>query len=549
MTRPPFARWRDWPLATQILIWVLCILTLTSAIGAILFAQISSQNLDEQYQQRSLAVASSVAQMPQIAADLQADDPRHEIRVLAEQVRSATHATYVVVTDRDGLRYSHPNPALIGKRLEEPVAVLDGHTHVGIDPGSLGRSANGKAPIFGPGHTIIGQVSVGILETAESAENARDMTLIVLYSALVLAVGAIGSLILARRIKRVTFGLEPASIAALLQEREAMLHGIREGMIGFDARGRITVLNGEARRLLKLEGNVLGQELESVLPPGRLRDLLTGALPSVDSDILTDDGLLVVNRMPVSLGGRDVGAVVTLRDRTEAEALIREIRAIDGLSEALRAQQHEYANRLHVIAGLIELGEYEQASGYLAQISHTPSSVNDDLRARIAPAELAALLTAKIAVASERGVRLGVTEDSQLEDSGVDAEVLLTVLGNLIDNALDAVVDEPGEREVIVRIVQGDGIVIEVHDTGPGVPAERIRQVLADGYSTKQSRPGARRGLGLALVSRIVRRLGGSITITPGPGGHFEVVLPTRAGAPTPDLSAMPAMSESETAS
>jgi two-component system CitB family sensor kinase len=507
---------------------VLCILVVTSAIGAIVFAQISSATVDEQYQQRSLAVASSVAQMPEIVTDLEQRDPHQQIRTLAERVRTATGASYVVVTDRNGIRFSHPNPALIGQKLEEPVAVLDGRTHVGIDPGSLGRSANGKAPIFDASHRVIGQVSVGILETEETADNARDIALIVGYSLLALAIGAVGSLILARRIKRVTFGLEPASIAALLQEREAMLHGIREGMIGFDASGRVTVLNGEARRLLGLEGEVLGRRLDDILPPGRLRDLLTGELPAADGAILTDDALLVVNRMPVSLGGRDIGAVVTLRDRTEAEALIREVRAIDGLSQALRAQEHEYANRMHVIAGLIELGEFDQASRYLTQISHTPSSVDDGLRARLAPAELVALLTAKTAVAAERGIVLSVTEDSHLEEPAVEAEVLLTIVGNLVDNAFDAVAELPGSREVTVRIVQEDELLIDVRDTGPGVPAARLHDVLRDGFSTKGTPEGRRRGLGLALISRMARRLGGSITVHPGPGGRFEVQLPVR---------------------
>jgi len=533
-TRMP---WRSWPLATQILVWVLCILIVTSAIGAIVFALISSGTVDEQYQQRSLAVAASVAQMPQIIDDVAKGDPRHDIRTLAERVRKATDASYVVVTDRSGVRFSHPNPALIGQRLEEPVAVLDGRTHVGIDPGSLGRSANGKAPIFDAEHRVIGQVSVGILEAEESADNARDIALIAAYSLLALAVGAAGSLVLARRIKRATFGLEPSSIAALLQEREAMLHGIREGMIGFDALERVTVLNEEARRLLGLKGEVLGRRLEDILPPGRLRDLLTGAVPADDGNILTDEALLVVNRMPVSLGGRDIGAVVTLRDRTEAEALIREIRAIDGLSQALRAQEHEYANRLHVIAGLVELGEYEQADRYLAQISHTPSSVDDDLRSRISPAELVALLTAKTAVAAERGIELVVTQDSQLLDPQVPAEVLLTIVGNLVDNALDAVGDLPGERRVSVRIVQSGDLVIEVRDSGPGIPEEHIHDVLLDGYSTKTSTNGKRRGLGLALISRMVRRLGGSIMVHPGPGGLFEVTLPSGGSTLHPSRS------------
>jgi two-component system CitB family sensor kinase len=264
-------------------------------------------------------------------------------------------------------------------------------------------------------------------------------------------------------------------------------------------------------------------------------------VPADDGNILTDEALLVVNRMPVSLGGRDIGAVVTLRDRTEAEALIREIRAIDGLSQALRAQEHEYANRLHVIAGLVELGEYEQADRYLAQISHTPSSVDDDLRSRISPAELVALLTAKTAVAAERGIELVVTQDSQLLDPQVPAEVLLTIVGNLVDNALDAVGDLPGERRVSVRIVQSGDLVIEVRDSGPGIPEEHIHDVLLDGYSTKTSTNGKRRGLGLALISRMVRRLGGSIMVHPGPGGLFEVTLPSGGS------SLHPTRSESET--
>lgn len=525
-TKPWPPAWRSWTLASQILASVICILVVTSAVGAFIFAGLSSADVDEQYQQRSLAVASSVAQMPDIAQALAARDPNHEIRVLAERVRTATGASYVVVTDRNGLRYSHPNPALIGKRLEEVVAALDGKTHVGIDQGSLGRSANGKSPIFDADHRVIGQVSVGILETQEAPDNARAVALIVGYSLLALLIGTLGSFILARRIKRVTFGLEPSSIATLLQEREAMLHGIREGMIGFDADERITVLNDEARRLLSLRGNPLGRRIEEVVPAGRLREVLSGSAPASDSAVLTEDALLVVNRMPVAVGGRDVGAVVTLRDRTEAEALLREIRAIDGLSEALRAQEHEYANRLYVIAGLIELGEFDQASGYLEQLSHSASSLNEHLRERIAPPELAALLTAKAAVARERGVRVRVSDDSELEDAGVEAQMLLTVVGNLIDNAIEAVAEHDGERVVSVRILRQGDVLVEVDDTGPGVPAERVHDVLLDGYSTKSRRTTSRRGLGLALVSRMVRRLGGEITVTPGPGGHFRVTIP-----------------------
>jgi two-component system CitB family sensor kinase len=336
---------------------------------------------------------------------------------------------------------SHPNPALIGKRLEEGLLAIDGKTHVGINVGSLGRAASGIAPIFSPTGDVIGEVSVGILETYVTSQFAVDSRLIILYSLAVLLLSGIGSYLLARRIKRVTFGLEPASIASRLSEREALLHGIREGMVGFDTRGRVTVINHEAERLLGISGDVVGRTAQEFVGEGRLLDILTGKTSGNDEITLTDDFLLVVNRMEVSLSGRSIGSVVTVRDRTEVEGLIREVHAINGLTEALRAQEHEYANHLYVIVGLIEMGDYEQVSTYLSQISKTALSATGTLGSRIEPPELAALLLAKIAIAAEQGVTLTLTDDSYLVQPAVDTEVLLTVLGNLVDNAIEALAD------------------------------------------------------------------------------------------------------------
>lgn len=521
--------WQRWPLASQILVWVLAILVLTVSLGAFLYARISTQTLEQQYQLRALGIASSVSTSSEIVTAVEAGDPKHSIRGIAEGIRKRTDAAYVVIADRNGIRFSHPNPALIGKRLEEGVAVLDGQTHVGIDLGSLGRSANAKAPIFSSSGAVVGEVSVGILETQENSVLLHDIEAILLYSVIVLALSALGSILLARRIKRITFGLEPSSIASLLREREALLHGIREGMVAFDTEGRISVINDEARRLLGLDGAVIGRSLDQIMPPGRLLDLLSGTIVGTDELTLTDDSLLVVNRMRVSLSGHYIGSVVTVRDRTEVEGLIREVHAINGLSEALRAQEHEYANRLFVIAGLMETGDYDQVNAYLSQLSRTHSSVGEDLRSRIESPELAALLRAKATIAAEHGVHLTLSEDSRLDQPQLDPQVLLTIVGNLVDNAIDAVLDQHEPGEVTVRLWNEDGVHIIVSDNGSGVPLDRVNDVFLDGYSTKNPRSGGmRRGLGLALVSRIVRRYGGTITVTPGPGGYFEAYLPTQ---------------------
>ncbi|MDT4938622.1 MAG: two-component system, CitB family, sensor kinase [Pseudonocardiales bacterium] len=518
--------WRLRTLASRILLAVLGILLATVVIGGVLDVQLTKRTFDKQYEDRAKAVANVVAEIPQVAVAVSSGDPGHILPALANRIAKGSDASYVVVTDRTGLRFSHPNPALIGQHLEEPVAVLDGKDHVGIDHGSLGRSANGKAPIFDASGTVVGQVSVGIVETRVAQAVNEQIIAIALYSAIALGVGALVALVMARRLKRATFGLEPSEIGSLLQDREAMLHGIREGVIGFDAKQRITLINDEARRLMSLAGNVVGSAADEVFPPGRLRDVLTGRNQGTDQEILTDDALLVVNRKPVVVAGRDVGSVVTLRDRTELESLVRELHATTGLANALRAQEHEFTNRLHVIAGLIDLGEFDEAGRFITTITHHHLVSAEDLRARIAPPLVAALLLAKLAIAHEREINLIVSSSSHLEVPDGNTQDLMTIVGNLIDNAMEAVATQPLPRTVTVQLDDERGIRIAVSDNGPGIATDTMAAIFMDGYSTKTPRGQSRRGLGLALVQRLVRRAGGTITVTSDQGARFEVWLP-----------------------
>jgi two-component system CitB family sensor kinase len=520
--------WRLRTIASRILFAVFGILLATVVIGGVLDVQLTKRTFDKQYEDRARAVATVVAEIPQVRTAVAAGDPAHVIQPLAGRIAKGSDASYVVVTDLAGVRFSHPNPALIGQRLEEPLAVLDGRDHVGIDHGSLGRSANGKAPIFDSSGKVIGQVSVGIVEAQVAGAVREQVRAIALYAAIALGVGALVALFMARALKRTTFGLEPAEIGSLLQDREAMLHGIREGVIGFDAKNRITIMNDEARRLLRLSGNVIGRSVDEVVAPGRLRDVLTGSTAGADQQVLTDDALLVVNRNPVVVAGRDVGSVVTLRDRTELESLVRELHATTGLADALRAQEHEFTNRLHVIAGLIELGDFDEASRFVTSVSQHNMESAEDLRARIAPPVVAALLLAKLTVAAEREIELVVTPGSQLVVPGDDAHSVMTILGNLIDNALEAVADQPGPRRVEVDLGGGSDncIRISVSDNGPGIAVDTVEAIFMDGYSTKSPRGESRRGLGLALVQRLVHRAGGTVTVHSDRGARFDVWLP-----------------------
>jgi two-component system, CitB family, sensor kinase len=525
--------WRLRTLASQMLLGILGVLLVTTAVGGVLYERLARQTLDSQYEERARTAADLVAALADVRQAVAAGDPQNRLQPLAQHLAERAGLTYIVITDRTGLRFSHPNPELVGQRLEEPVATLDGQDHVGVDNGSLGRSANGKAPVLAPSGQVIGQVSVGILETQVATEASAAVPTILEYSALALLVGTVAAFLMARTLKRLTFGLELRQIAALLQEREAMLYGIHEGVIGFDTEGRIRLINDEARRLLGVRAHAVGDRLTDVLPAGRLRSVLAGEIAGTDHRVITDDAMLVINRRPAVVAGRDAGSVATLQDRTELEGLVRRMNAISGLTDALRAQQHEFVNRLHVLAGLLDLGEHEEARRYLAVLGRDELSSAEGLRARIAPPALAALLVAKQAVANEHGVELLVTEDSHLDAPEALTLTLTTVLGNLVDNAIEAVAPTEPPRTVTVELRDDDGIALEVVDSGPGVAPADAEQVFADGYTTKTAVDEGRRGVGLALVRRVVRRAGGTVDVTPGPIGRFTVRLPSaRPAAP-----------------
>lgn len=511
-------------------------LLLAGLIGFFLWAQAARGELDEQYEQRALAIAEAVASTPQVEAALTAGDPAG-VQKLAQRMARATGASYVVVIDRSGIRYSHPNPALIGRVIEEPVAALDGAGHVGVDLGSLGRSANGRAPVFGPGSTVVGEVSTGVVETTIAAKAGDQLVNLAVYLAVALAVGIAAAGLLARQLKRQTFGLELDEIAGLLQEREATLHGIREGVVAVDPAGRFTLVNDQAHQLLGTSPADRGRAVQDVLPPGDLRDLLQDPGDAADRLVLLRGRLLVGSRMRVSHGGRDLGSVVTLRDRTELEDALRELDEVRSLTDALRAQQHEFSNRMHVMSGLLEMRRYDDAIGYAVEIEAATAGVAGALEDHIDDPRIVALLLAKSTVARERGVELTVTAVARVvvEDAAVGP--LVSILGNLIDNAIEASGSAPGACEVpsvtVVLAADDRELVVEVADNGPGIPAGTAGSVFTSGWSTKIVPGGRARGIGLALVHQLVGQLGGSVEVDEGPGARFQVAIPApRIGTP-----------------
>ena len=520
------------PLAYQILGFQVAIILLAAFIGAAAAVWEASDALDRQSEQRSLAIAQSVAANVAIQDALLKGDPGGTIQQAAENIRRSTGASYVVVTDSHGIRFSHTNPALIGKPVDEnPGPVLAGNTWVGVERGTLGVSARGKAPIFHDGG-VIGMVSVGFLEPPLTERLLGQLPSFAAALVPSLAIGVIASWLLAARLKRQTFGLEPYEIAGLLEEREASLQGIHEGAIATDRDGRITLANEQARLLLGLPSDSIGRKVSQVVSPGRLLSFLAGKLKDQDEVLLAGDRVLVASRRAIHIRGVEVGHVATFRDSTELSQLAGGM-GVDSLTDALRAQAHEFANRLHTIAGLMQMGRGEEAMKLITQTSGVHQELTESLLERMGDPVLGALLLAKAATASERGVELRVGNDTVMTRSALESEDLITLLGNLIDNAVDAAATSPSDRWVGVSVTERDGeVVMTVHDSGPGVPAGVDGQIFQEGFSTKEGPGRKRRGFGLALVRQVALRQGGSVSVVNDGGARFTVRIPLKVASP-----------------
>jgi two-component system, CitB family, sensor kinase len=324
--------------------------------------------------------------------------------------------------------------------------------------------------------------------------------------------------------------MEPKEITSLVEHREALLHGIKEGVVGLDPQHRITLANDHARSSLDLPVDCVGREVAELDLDSRLLDVLTGRASGADQVVLRAGSVLTLNRMPIAVHGVEVGAVVTLRDRTELLVLQNELDANRHATDTLRAQAHEFSNRLHTISGLIELGEYDEVRGFVHRISSAQGQWQAEVGSRISDPAVAALLIAKSSLAAERGVGLEMDPDSRLDEvDEVLSTDLVTVLGNLVDNALDALAGARGSISVAVAEEDDDEdgptVVVEVRDSGPGVAPDIAEEVFKNGFTTKAAEQG-QRGLGLALTRQTCLRRGGSVRVHNADGAVFTARLP-----------------------
>lgn len=506
---------------------LLIVLAVLVAVVAISLAQ-SAAAFERIEGRRALSAAEALGANPTVRELLPNAEPRggSALPAVAESVRTVSGSSNVALAKLDRTVVASSDPSMMGQPLELGASrVLEGRAWTGVVDGSGTEELSAHVPVLDDAGIMIGIASIS-RNYPSSLERLGDaVPNLLTYLGVASVLGVAGSLLLSRRVKRQTLGMEPSEITGLVENREAMLHGLKEGVVALDPHERITVANDSARALLGLPADCVGKRLAGLSVEPALKEVLTREQPEPDQLVLVGDRLVVLNRVPILSRGRDIGSVTTLRDRTELSALERELGATRTATDTLRAQAHEFANQLHVISGLIQIGEYDSVVQFVNGATLDRTRLNDEVTSRIEDPALAALLIAKSSLATEHGVTLQLDPESGLER--VDDELsrdLTTVVGNLVDNAFDAVTGLP---EAVVRVLvedTADGVTVTVRDSGPGVtgdPGEIFRQ----GFTTKEPGPGGSRGFGLALSRVVCRRSGGDLTVTNNNGAVFTARL------------------------
>ncbi|MFF4120214.1 sensor histidine kinase [Streptomyces sp. NPDC001714] len=533
MRFPPVPRPRS--LAGQ-LFAMQAVLIAVLVAGYALFTYVSDRHQAEEAATRqATAVAHSVADAPSVRAAIHTPNPSAELQPYALQVMRGTEVDFITIMTPDGIRWTHPEQKEIGKHyLGHIEEAQRGHTYSETYKGTLGASVRTVTPVEENGR-VIGLVSAGIKVEAISQRAQEQVTALLGVAGGALLLGALGTYVINARLRRHTHGMNAAELSHMHDYHQAALHAVREGLLMLDGQYRVALINDGGRELLGVgaEGDVVGRSVAELGLPAPLTGALLASEPRVDEVHLTADRVLVVNTSPVS-GGERRGTVVTLRDVTELQSLMGELDSERGFTQALRSQAHEAANRLHTVVSLIELGRASEAVDFATAELELAQALTDQVVAAVSEPVLAALLLGKTAQANERGVELVVSDESRLDDGllpeSLSARDLVTILGNLIDNAVDAAQGTAGARVTVTAYAEDAELVMRVADTGAGVDPAHAELVFQRGFSTKPAGPGGR-GLGLALVRQAVVRLDGTMTVTEAPegGAVFEVRLPLRA--------------------
>ncbi|WP_126428598.1 ATP-binding protein [Brevibacillus marinus] len=493
------------------------------------FATMVREMTEKYLGQQAMTVAKLAAENKAIIEGFAHDDPPEMIQPVAEHIRQISGASYVVIGNREGIRYSHYDPANIGKPMgTSNAAVFERQESViYLGTGVSGPAVKAKTPIYDAEGNLIGVSSVGYTLDEVAARVEQYTSEIVQIALVLFVVSCGGAVLIARRVKKLIFGLEPAEISFLFKEKEATIESIRDAIVAVDLAGRVTSLNKRAREILKdLE---VGKTIDSERIQTCIQEVIRSEQGKANQNIAIGHELYVMDVSPILMEDKAAGAVMTIRTVSEIEQLADEVTKIRSFAEHLRAQNHEYLNKLNTLYGLIRLQQYDKALELITGEVKERQDIITFLISSVKDPFIAACLLGKINRSKERKVHLVIDMDSNLTGipADMDTRHVVTVLGNLIDNAMDAAREKNGDGAVVqVSFTDlGPDLIFDIDDNGPGVPQGMESAIFRDGFTTKQ---GENRGLGLHIVQNALNVLNGSLQISRSElgGARFTVMIP-----------------------
>lgn len=525
----PFLPTRKRPMKLNTLV-TLMVCAIIGSVLLVVFAlysvQITRATRDD-VKDTALGIARTLADSPEIQRGLMQAPQENIIQPIAQAVTKRNDLLFTVVTDMRGIRYSHPNEALLGLHFigDDLTPALEGKENVSVNRGALAEALRVFTPVYDAQHEQIGVVVVGISlnKVEEQITRGRLNAVWTILFSIFMSSMAIWGLV--RVLKRILFGLEPYEISALFEQRQAMLQSLREGVLAVDIHGRVTMINQTAREILLLPS---GKQTENTSAPllASLRDVSKTGVARQDQEISCNGRLLLCNMVPVKSQDRVIGAITTFRDKTEVSQLMQRLDGMVNYVDALRAHTHEFMNKLHVILGLLNIKRYDKLEEYILQTAHHYQTDIGTIQSKVKSPVVAGFLLGKINRAREAGVTLTLADESQIPDTASEEQVavLITALGNLIENALDAMEGQQEGEIGLLLHYQNGWLSCEVSDDGPGIDPTPLESIFTKGFSTK----GENRGVGLFLARQQIQNLGGDISVESEPGvfTQFFVHIP-----------------------
>ncbi len=518
---------RQWKLSTIIIIFVCIVVLISLVITSILIGNTVKNSIHKTAEEKAEAVSRTTAQSNIVKSGLKDKSKEQQIQHYTSEIKSVTDVSFIVVMDMNSIRKSHPNSDLIGKKFQggDESPALKGKEIITESKGTLGKSLRSFTPIYDNGKQI-GLVAVGIpIETVNEAfaSGMRDI-----FIGLIIGMffGIMGAYLLARYIKKILHGLEPAIIAKRLEERNTMLQSVHEGIVAVDKEGKINLINKSATQIFKKAGlaeNPIGLKINEYLDSTQLHNVVELGRPEVDEEQNINGVKILVNRVPLYVNNQIVGAISTFRDKTEMSRLSEQLVGVKTYAETLRAQSHEFSNRLHVIMGMLQMENYEEVKQYIREIVSFSVQENINIATQIKDAALAGFLIGKLSLAREKNIELTIHINEivpEPHDNQLTHEII-TVIGNLIDNSIDALANQNSKIIKVKLNYTQQKLKIDITDSGEGLSSHMQQKIFEKGYSTK----GDNRGYGLYLINESVKKLNGSINVDNDSDGYTKFIV------------------------